>query len=854
MLEQWASTNKDYPYDQTTIGEFEFVARENPHNIALICGEKEMTYAALNAKADIVAKTLLFHGAKPNDLIAIMIERSIDMVIGLLGIWKAGAGYVPLNPEDPDNRLAHILQETQCVLMLTKKRFNKKIVATFFTGKIIAMDDDRSIRHNAIKNIDLSQVQPENIAYVLYTSGSTGQPKGVVVEHRGLWEYLWACQEWAKLKPNNRFLQLSPYIFDASLFDLYLPLISLVTVVLPERENNYDLPYLARLIAEKKIHYLKSVPSFLRLFSQELKQKSCKSLQAIYSVGEELFPIDVERLHRSTGACIYNQYGPTESIGIVSVAHCLPDEKEVTLGHPISNIRLFILDDQLKPIPQGEYGELYISKRYLAKGYLKQDALTAKCFIPNPFLQSEDKLLGHYLYLYKSGDRARQLPDGRLQFGGRIDFQVKINGKRVELGEIETVIANHVAVQSIVVLKIEEQLIAFVVFNKIIDIQILQAHVAEYLPSFMRPARWIILTSLPLTPSGKTNRQDLLALTKTEMSDDEVLSMTIPSEWNYLYEHIVNLLKKLLPSSAICLLSLKKNFFELGLSSLNFIEFSQTLRQLFNISLSVQDLFYHHTLLKLIPHILILLQGKKVDNFIVPLSEKGSQLPLFILPGGFGEGNEILPFMLMLSHYSFDRPLYAIRSRVNDCDWKIPRTLHEQACAIFREIKKIQSDGPYYFLGECIASPMALELTKIAEQQKEPLGVVILLDSSPYFRETFPFSRYMNQFSVCKRERLIRAQRMRALNLPARVVEYYHLLMAWKPKRLQTPISFIFSSDMNEVDNVLKRWKIFFKTMPKFNIVSGTHDTYIRQQSAETASVINDILLTYTTRGHNLRF
>lgn len=851
LLHQWTATNTPYPDDTTTIEQLERVAAAYPHDIALLCGDQTVTYAELNAKANAVANLLLSHGTQPNDLVAIFIERSVDMVAGLLGIWKSGAGYVPLNLNDPKYRLAHILDETDCQFILTKQRYTATITAMGFSEKMVFMDSVASPKNHVHPH-----VHSTNIAYALYTSGSSGKPKGVVVEHRSLWEYLWAAQHWAHLEIGHRFLQLTPYTFDASLFDLYLPLISRVTVVLPEIDNNHDLAYLADLMVDKKINYIKSVPSFLRLLSNELKTKQHHSLQTIYSVGEELLLTDVQRFYRNTGARLFNQYGPTESIGIVSAAYCAPHDAFVTLGDPIANIRLYVLNKQQQPVPLGCYGELYIAKRYLAKGYLKQTALTSERFIPNPFLTPEEKAAGHYLRLYKSGDNVRWLPDGRLQFAGRIDFQIKMNGQRVEPGEIEAILASHHAVSTVAVIKVSGQLTAFIVLNNAIDNNTLRTYALEYLPAFMIPMHWVIVKALPVTTSGKVDRAALPALMhankhpKTNMASDSSDAIILPADFAYLPDYITNLLTQVLSSSEVQWIEPHKNFFDLNIDSLRLIEFSQRLKQQLHVNITLHDLFRYQTLSTLTYYIFTLFcENKSIlfeatpESFLIPLRKEGANSPLFIIPGGAGEANEMLPFMLMSSHCHLNRPIYGIRSRAMDPAWKLPKTLQEQAHAIFNEIKKIQPHGPYSFLGECIASAMVLELANIAEQQGHPPCIITLLDHCPTFRETFPFSRYVNQFSPRRLAQLKKMWRYWRLQQPDNLKNYYYLLTAWKPKRLESQLHVVFSTSVKKPHQMLKRWQLFFKQKSHLHLVSGNHETYIRQQAIETAKVIQAIFL-----------
>lgn len=760
LLHQWTATEVDYPCDETTLGQFEKVAAKNPNDVALIYGNQEMTYAELNAKATRVGKMLVQHGVQSGDLVAICIERSFAMVIGLLGIWKSGAGYVPLDRDAPAVRLEHILQETQCNIILSDAQSVKTVAAISSSAKIVQIDDESIFLGS--ETASLPQVKSEEIAYVLYTSGSTGTPKGVMVEHRGLWDYLWAAGHEANFQAHSRVLLLATYSFDSSLFQLYLPLVSNATVVLLEEGKQYDLHYLVDFIDKKNIHIINSVPSFLRLLDDVFKTKQCAQLHSIYAVGEALLWSDVQRLHASTGATIYNRYGPTESVGIVSQGYCAPTDSLVTLGRPIPNTRLYILNTQLQPVPLGCYGELYIATAHLAKGYLCHDELTAERFIPNLFASEKDHLSGRYLRLYKSGDKVRWLPDGRLQFAGRVDFQVKIRGHRVELGEIEMIMAAHPAIQSITVIKYSEQLIAFVVLNRLIEVKALRLYALEHLPSFMLPAHWVILTELPKTRTGKVDRKALLSLINQRQFINDNANLFIKPQTSieqWLATQWATLLK-------VEPIGLMDHFFMLGGHSLLAIELITKINRHFNITFEVYQLFKSPQLKQLAEEITLLLNKKSVlfsfklpkialnwqsqrhhdkrisiirsqlsaltsdwhgvkhhpDSLIWGHNTSGNNPPLFWCLQGAQE-------LYQLAHYlGPDQPTYGMRSlHMTNIRYK-SKNIKYLAEYYANEIIRIDPNGCYFIGGNCQGSYIALQVAKILLAKGKRVLLLILLE------------------------------------------------------------------------------------------------------------------------------
>ena len=856
LFNQWFRTEIDYPRNETTIGKFETMALKYPNNIALMCGHQQMTYGELNDKASVVAKALVCNGAKPGDLIAICIERSFDMVIGLLGIWKSGAGYVPLNTSEPVNRLEYLLDKTKCNIVLTHQKTNITLAVTKFSGRIIQVDNLDVLK---IEMTQLPIVRPEDVAYVLFTSGSTGKPKGVVIEHRSLWEYLWACVYEIKPEPEVRFLQLASYSFDAFLFDLYFPLISNAMVILPEMDKNHDLQYLAGLIVEKKVNIIKSVPSFLRPLSEALKIHPCHQLHTIYSVGEALLFYDVALLHANTGANIVNQYGPTETIGIVSQGHCAPLDKKVTIGRPIINSRLYILNEQLHAVPIGCYGELYIAKAHLARGYLNEDQLMADSFIQNPFVSHADQQLGRYLRLYKSGDKVRWLPDGRLQFAGRIDLQVKIRGQRVELGEIETVIVAHMAVQASAVIKHLEQLIAFVVLNQAVATKELHQYISDHLPSYMLPAHWIILMELPFTKTGKLDRKSLPALINPNEFDNHgnayfIEPQTIEEIW------LAAQWQKLLNIKRV---GLNNNFFISGGHSLLLLQLIYEINIAFDLKLPIRIFLTEPTLAGQAREIKRAIVAKNQGQHIiypslVALRLGGRKIPFFFVPGGFGGEAELAVYAGLVSYFDSQQPVYGLRARGVDELVESHDTVKKMATEHIETIRNVQPHGPYLIGGGCIGGLVALEIAQQLQAAGESIKLLVFMDTTypswgKPLRKRF-IKLWHNKIlllSQCWRQNPSKLYAMIIEQIRIRIApsfeqkiglkkvrigqEYMNRIRGYVPSPYAGLITLILSEEKNMYSSTPK-WRKLALGGLDIQYVCGNHVTHLREHAATTAA------------------
>jgi len=437
LLVAWNDTERDYPKDKCIHQLFEEQVERTPEAIAVVFEEQRLTYRQLNAKANQLAHHLQKLGIGPEVLVGISVHRSLELLVGLLGILKAGGAYVPLDPTYPKERLQFMLENTRAPVLLTQRRLGESLSA--HGTRMICLDQHwEHIARHSEENVS-STVSPENLAYVIYTSGSTGTPKGAMNLHRGICNRLLWMQDTYRLTQADRVLQKTPFSFDVSVWEFFWPLITGARLIMARPEGHRDAAYLVKVISEQRITVLHFVPSMLQVFLDVQGAAGCKSLRLVMCGGERLSYALQQRFFAHLSAALHNLYGPTEASIDVTAWSCERGSAQpiVPIGRPIANTQIYLLDSELQPVPVGVPGELYIGGIGLGRGYLHRPEQTAEKFIPNPFTDEPGTRL------YKTGDLARYLPDGNIEFLGRIDYQVKIRGFRIELGEIEAALAQH---------------------------------------------------------------------------------------------------------------------------------------------------------------------------------------------------------------------------------------------------------------------------------------------------------------------------------------------------------------------------------------------------------------------------
>ncbi|GAB2701750.1 non-ribosomal peptide synthetase [Kitasatospora kifunensis] len=545
-------------------------AARTPGQPALVFAGTVLSYAELDARAETLAAELTARGAGPERIVALMVPRSIELVVALLAVLRTGAAYLPVDPDYPADRIAYLLRDAAPVLLLTHSSI---AAAGEWAIPTLVLDQPHTPSASGAQ-APAPSLGPDDAAYVIYTSGSTGRPKGVVVPHRGIVNRLQWMQAQYGLTAQDRVLQKTPSGFDVSVWEFFWPLLTGATLVLARPEGHRDPAYLAELISAERITTVHFVPSMLQAFVEEPAAAGCTGLQRVLCSGEAL-PVELAARFRTVlpGVPLHNLYGPTEASVDVTFWECVPEPGalSVPIGRPVWNTRLQVLDPSLRPLPVGETGELYLSGVQLARGYLGRPALTAERFVADPYGPPGTRM-------YRTGDLARWRADGTLEYAGRLDHQVKIRGLRIELGEIEAVLAALPGVGQAAVLAREDRtdgaapqgadrrrLVAYLVPAGAARLEAaqLRAGAAQALPEYMVPSAFVVLDAFPLTPNGKLDRAGLPAPT-APTARGELIAPRGERE-RVLHELAAELLG--LPE-----LSVEESLFDLGLDSIRAIQ------------------------------------------------------------------------------------------------------------------------------------------------------------------------------------------------------------------------------------------------------------------------------------------
>ncbi|MCC6606147.1 MAG: non-ribosomal peptide synthase/polyketide synthase [Anaerolineae bacterium] len=603
ILVSWNQTQAPFPQDQCVHDLLAAQAAKTPAATAVIYENQQLTYADLDRRAAQLAAFLRARGVGLESAVALCVERSLEMIVGILGILKAGGAYVPIDPTYPAERIRFILNDTNSPLLLTQDHLRQKFDHEYET---VCLDSEWTvIEEKAVSTpvVPPAKTDPQNAIYVIYTSGSTGQPKGVVNSHIGVVNRLHWLQQIDPLTPADRVLQKTPYTFDVSVWELFWPLMTGATLVIARPEGHRDTAYLARLMAEQQITTIHFVPSMLQLFIEEVARQEFPSLKRVICSGEALPSHLQARFQEHSSARLYNLYGPTEASIEATVWLCNQDDtlQTVPIGKPIYNMQAYVLDRYGAAVPVGVPGELYLGGVGLARGYLNQPGLTAQSFVPNPVIdQLSEKSDQRLNIVYRTGDLARYRPDGNIEFLGRLDHQVKIRGFRIELGEVEAVLNRHPLVRESVVVAHDvaggdKSLLAYVTLHDYPvehnAAEILRQHVLASVPGYMVPSRFIPLEAFPLTSSGKVNRKQLPSPDFATGNAGEIVLPATETE-----AALLPLWQSILEQPQ---LSVTANFFAVGGHSLMATGLVTAIRQKLGLELPLATLFTHSTIREL---------------------------------------------------------------------------------------------------------------------------------------------------------------------------------------------------------------------------------------------------------------
>ena len=731
LLLDWNKTATEYPRDACVHELFEAQVQRTPDKTALICGEEQLTYAELNQHANQLAHHILKEaGVRPGDLVGVCLERGLELIIALLGILKVGGAYLPLDPGYPKERLAFMLQDAGTNVVLTDEDSRGSLPRA--TARVICLDSEwKRIAQAPSVNPNV-RCAADDLAYVIYTSGSTGIPKGVEVRHRGVARLLFGVN-YAQLDATQTLLHLAPISFDAATFEVWGALLHNGTCVLfPGR-----VPNPAELEAVLKKYHITTLWLTAALFNTVIDQEpqALSDVRQLLIGGEALSAPHVRKaLQLLPNTKIINGYGPTES---TTFTCCYPIPRtlgenvtSIPIGRPIANTEVYIFDTHLNPVPIGVAGELYIGGDGLARGYLNRPELTEEKFIANPVSNQSGARL------YKTGDQARFLADGNIEFLGRLDGQVKIRGYRIELGEIEWVLGQHPQVREAIVLAPEEGgpgqkcLVGYVVCKEPETLS--SNHLREYLktklPDYMIPSAFVIIDKLPMTPNGKVDRAILRGMVGQgqEIPDQVTPRTSIEVQVAQIWAEVLNVSR----------VGMYDNFFDSGGHSLLAIRLLACLTKELKIELPLGRFLENPTVAHMAEYAELAARREEQSSnserrwsYLFKLKGGDGGNPVFVFPGGFGGENEALVLAQLAHFVGREYPFYGLRARSSVGVLRGHKSVEEMASDFVREIRQLQPHGPYYLVGHCLGGVVAYEAACQLECQEEEVDLLAFLDT-----------------------------------------------------------------------------------------------------------------------------
>ncbi|NLH08316.1 MAG: amino acid adenylation domain-containing protein [Chloroflexi bacterium] len=716
LLDAWSGKAADFPLD---VPVYEVIARhacEMPDRVALRFEGQSLTYAELNERANRLAHTLKARGVGPETIVGLSVERSPEMIVGMLGIMKAGGAYLPLDPSYPAERLAHMMADTNIRLLLTQATLQSSLPAR--EVETLCLDTDWPQIEQASSDDPEQVAGPDSLAYVIYTSGSTGLPKGSLLHHRGLANLVHGFIRDFGFAPGERVLQMFSFGFDGSVMEIFPALAGGATLVLAPRETLLSPPDLHALLKRERITMVAMPPALLSVLDAD----DLPDLRIVTSGGEALLPEVAAKW--LPGRRLINAYGPTETT-VCSTWHEVTAADiaagRIPIGRPVPNARHYVLDARRRLVPVGVPGELYIGGAGVGRGYLNRPELTAEKFVPSPF--SDDP----GAKLYRTGDLVRWLPDGTLEFLGRTDSQVKIRGFRIELGEIEAALTAHPAIRQAAVTVREDGpgqkwLAGYVVpeaGQEAPTAADLRAFLKERLPDYMIPAAFVTLEALPLNPSGKMDRK---ALPAPDGARPNLGREYMPPR-DILETRLVQLWEEILGVQPV---GVKDNFFELGGHSLLAVRLIAQLQKQLEVDLPLVHLFQEPTVEQLAS---LIRQQKHLSSVLVPLQPKGEKPPLFLV---HPTGGSVHWYTDLARCLAPEQPLYGLQAQGLLGDRPLLTTIEEMAVQYVEALREVQPHGPYRLGSYSGGVPIALEMAQQLQASGEQIAFLLMLDQGPH--------------------------------------------------------------------------------------------------------------------------
>jgi amino acid adenylation domain-containing protein len=868
-------------------------AARSPGLIALACGDKTLTYQELNRLSTRLAHQIRHLGAGSEKVVGICAEPSLEMVLGLLAILKSGSAYLPLEPQHPHERLAFMLADSEVTLLLSQRRLQSRLPP--FSGRVVWLED--ALEQASSQSNDCFPTEPslESLCYVTYTSGSTGQPKGVMIPHRALANHSQAVARLFSLTQNDRVLQFASLSFDVAAEELFPSLIAGATVVLPPEEIRQSLSDFQNLLVSAQITVVNLPTSFWQEWLAALSAGNASlppSLRLVIVGSESVSTTSLRDWQELVSSKVMwlNAYGPTETTVTATVYQPRNgwqqlDVRTVPIGRPIVNTQAYVLDETLEPVPRGVPGDLYIGGAGLARGYVRRPDLTAELFVPHPFSNEPGARL------FRTGDRARYLRDGNLEFLGRQDYQVKLRGFRVELGEIEAALNQQPELrESVVVLREDspgdKRLIGYVIPKEpgSLDLPRLRNRLASKLPAYMMPSRLVPLEALPLLPNGKVDRRQL---PKPEPDvgrhEPPPLGPRSPCE-----EVLADLWMEVLGTHRF---SVHDNFFDLGGHSLLALRLISRLREAFKVALPLRAFFESPTVAGLAAWIKKETQQRQCFaptstgtwRFLVPIQPVGSRRPFYLFPGGLGSEAEFLVYAKLARYLGLDQPFYGLKARGANRGEPPHRCVEDMARDYIEDIMRFQPHGPYLLVGECAGGIVAFEVARQFVLQGEEVGLLAFLDTEFPRRNdsvllqaerlkqkltgSWPIQFVARAwFHLRQLPKLPRAERWTYLRQKGRMgkqqvavafgravqatpsafpnpatFHYFRTLIRYRPKPYPGRLVLLLSEDVYQSGRALG-WRVWVAGGLEIHALPGDHHTYIREHVASAAAQLRACL------------
>jgi amino acid adenylation domain-containing protein len=724
---EWNRTGIEFPKQHVLHNLFELQAERTPDALALTFEGRHWTYAEVNRRANQLAHLLKTLGVGPDILVGLLLDRSPEIVIGILGILKAGGAYLPIDPVYPKSRREFMLDDAQAPVLLTQSNLVDQLAKQQTKTKLVCFDVDQALIDQQPDTNPYSLATPDDLAYVIYTSGSTGKPKGTRVTHYNVCRLMQATQHWFQFNGEDVWTLFHSHAFDFSVWELWGALLYGGRLVMVSYFTSRSAEDFYVLLANERITVLNQTPSAFRQLMQAeetLGVSNNLSLRYVIFGGEALEMSSLKPWfdrHGDQQPRLVNMYGITETT--VHVTYRPLSATDVrsgsVVGVPIPDLQIYILDSCQAPVPIGVVGEIYVGGAGVACGYLKREELTAQRFLPDPFSNKPDARL------YRTGDLARYLPCHDIEYLGRIDSQVKIRGFRIELGEIERVLSQHSSVNQCVVVAQEdaedESLIAYLEPPPGLhpDVSDLRAHLNRELPDYMIPSSFMVMDKLPLTANGKIDRKSL----PTSGGQRIEINRVFAPPRDPLEQMLSQLWAKVLKVKRV---GIHDNFFELGGHSILAVRIVAEIERLYQKRLPLATLLQASTISALAE---VLREEHKAPSWssLVPIQRGGSRPRLFLM---HSHGGNVLEYFPLVNRLSEDQPVYALQARGLDGHIVKGQSLEQMVKAYLAEIRRVQPQGPYYLGGFCFGGLLALEAAQQLSLAGEEVALVVMIQTT----------------------------------------------------------------------------------------------------------------------------